>query len=545
MEDTKVGGSNPTEANLGYNMEDINRIVNRLCKYRLLTQSQIANLPYSANKLKPKSIYGGMYEGQSLSMMGAEEAKEKMKKIIRESGGAGEGVEKAQFDNGIYAWDSVSGEIGRKPVTQRDGELFDYVGAVLIQETITRGLEKPGEELISYFLKEFGMEDWVIKDYACFSTHCYPEFILRVTKELKFSEDKDIAEKQMKECEEYWSIYGNFKGKFESKIDAYSRKQILMQNQMDSLDSLNSLDSLDKKSDNSVHKEPSASALKEFKKKEKEIYDGLKSTNSSKAQLLQKSKSIEELDISWKSDPWYWTEIRSFIRCHPELKDYELNKDGILKLKTPVSTSTGVTIMANKDKLVEKVVRELVLPEDQQSIMIEHLNSFDKDQKFKGVYQKIKVNGIWETDTNARRESLLQTEAKRIFQEWKVAEQKQKDELMARELAQREKEEARVNAEKQAEARRLATNVAKYKVVMDKLELHRTGKLKRMDDPEKIIPEIHNKIVKFLQGNLNQEDRDYTMIAIIAPELKDVMGQAQENVQTKPPDLTNPPLHKT
>ncbi len=269
-------------------------------------------------------------------------------------------------------------------------------------------------------------------------------------------------------------------------------------------------------------KEPSPKALKEFEDKKKEIYDAFKSEIIyNEQQLLKKTKSIEELDRTWKKDPRYTTEINKFISSHPELQYYKLNSDNFV-LKPPVSTSSGATIiMANKDKLIEEVASELGLSEEQRLKMIEHLTAFDKDQRFKGVYQKIKVNGEWEIDTTPRRKSLLKTEAERIIKEWKDAEQKQIDEHIAQELAQREKEEARVNAEKQAEAKKLAANIARYGLTIENLRKHIDGTIMKKDDPEKIIPDIYSKVLSFLQGNLNPRDREFEMIKTITPILKD------------------------
>lgn len=187
-------------------------------------------------------------------------------------------------------------------------------------------------------------------------------------------------------------------------------------------------------------KEPSPKALKDFEAKKKQIYDGfISEINHTAQQLFKKTISIEELNRTWKKDPRYTTEINKFISGHPELKDYELS-GGILKFKPPVSTSSGVTIIiANKNDLPDEVTRDLGLYGEQKSTMIGILTTFDITQKRNNVYQKIKVNGEWEIDTNARRKSLLKTEAERIIQEWKVAEQKQMDEQIARERFELEK----------------------------------------------------------------------------------------------------------
>jgi hypothetical protein len=263
----------------------------------------------------------------------------------------------------------------------------------------------------------------------------------------------------------------------------------------------------------------SPQVLEEFRKEERRIYNGLKSTNNSKAQLLQKCKSNDELDRTWKLEPLYWTEIRSFIEGHSVLKDYVLGSDGMLKLKPPVSTSSGVTIIiANKNELPEEVARNLGLQEEQKSTMIGILTTFDIVQKRNGVYQKIKVDGEWEEDTQARRKSLLKTEAERIIKEWKVTEQKQIDEQMDRERFEREKEEARLNDEKQASVDKEAT--------VNKL----CDDLRRFMDPKNKFPKFGSeyerldfykeKLVRYQTKCLLERDKDYKLIQQVAEKMK-------------------------
>jgi hypothetical protein len=230
-----------------------------------------------------------------------------------------------------------------------------------------------------------------------------------------------------------------------------------------------------KEFENGELKEALGKALIAFRAKELSIYRGLESDRNSKAMYRQKCKTHEELKSSWKLDPLYWSQIRTFIEGHPELKYYQLN-DGMLTLKPPVSTLKGVTTVFNTDKLTIEVAsaiaNKLGLSEEQADSLVKLLDAFDKEHKRNNFYQRKTFNKQIETpeDVQARRKSLLETEAERITKEWKDAEQKQMDEQIAQELAQREKEESRLNAEKQAESRKKAANVARYGMTIENLK---------------------------------------------------------------------------